>query len=130
MSELHRSEHDFLKLLLGLNTGAIGGLFFAQDRIVPHIKSIAALYATSLFLFLGSTALCLFGMRILINLEHTGLIEMLSDSEGTQLYQRTVFWKLLGKYQDVLNYSMILFFGGVLSTTILMMWNLRHHVRS
>ncbi len=49
----YRSEREFLKLLIGLDTGAIGALFYAQERLVPkHYDSIVALYGSGLLLFL------------------------------------------------------------------------------
>src|SRR5258708_40032429 len=129
MNEERSSEREFLKLLIGLDTGAIGALFYAQDRLVPpqHYKSISALYSSALLLFLISLACGLLSSRLLIDLEYANLRDTLEIPGDDKLYERTTFWKMFKNYNRAFHWSLLFFFSGVLSSVILMLWNVKHH---
>jgi hypothetical protein len=125
VADIHSSEREFIKLLLGLNTGVIGVFFVSQDHLV-HSKASRILYAITLLYFAVSLAYCLWAARTLIYVEHTGLGKPLETPQGEPIYENTDFWKSLSRYRRRLNYAMSFFFLGVVSSIALVLWNLRH----
>ncbi len=124
MRDIHSSEREFVKLLTGLNTGAIGGLFYAQDHFV-HSKVARTLYAGTLSEFAVSLAFCLWAARLLIYVE-LGMGRILESPQGERLYENTDFWKGLEKYRGRLLFAMSFFFFGIITSIALVLWNLRH----
>src|SRR6266446_3800392 len=115
VADIHSSEREFIKLLLGLNTGVIGVFFVSQDHLV-HSKVSRILYAGALLEFAVSLACCLWAARTLIYVEHTGVGKPLETPQGEPIYENTDFWRSLSRYMRRLSYAMLFFFSGVISS--------------
>jgi hypothetical protein len=102
-ADLFKSETEFLKLLIGLNTGIIAGFFYAQERLV-HSRFTAGLYAGALLNFTMSLAVCLYAARVLIRVEHAGG-STLRTSHGEKLYETSDLWKLMTHYPNLWIFS-------------------------
>lgn len=107
----HRSEREFLKLIIGLDTGVIGALFYSQERFVQSEWTIL-FYAGALMAFATSFGLALWASRLLIDME--------KRSDETHHFNIRLW------YDRTLSYTMTFFGNGALSTIILFLLIFSH----
>lgn len=118
-----KSEREFLKLLISLDTAAIGALLYGQERLLPQHtpRAVASLFGSALLCFVISLGLGFFASRIIIGLEHVGYTRSTIPDvrlfKSARLYDYAFFW------------AFALFYSGVLSAVAFMIWNLKHFLK-
>ncbi|PYT81892.1 MAG: hypothetical protein DMG40_07980 [Acidobacteria bacterium] len=119
-----KAERGFLKLLISLDTAAIGGFFYAQEHlIILHSIPAQVLYSGTLLVFLSSLISAVWGTRLLAISEQE---EVIFEDENIEIpnSNKQNWWDGLTRYPMVVRYCTWCFCSGVSLSVVLFLWNL------
>jgi hypothetical protein len=119
-----KAERDFLRLLIILDTAAIGGFFYAQEHLaLLHSIPGQVLYSGTLLVFLASLISCVWGTRLLaISEQGEGIFE--DENIEIPNSKKHKWWDGLTRYPMVVRYCTWCFCSGVSLSVALFLWNL------